>query len=441
MGENKNMTRRNFLKGMTAAVATVGPLVIVSCARGRPKRFGPNDMIGLGCIGMGGRGTAVMSSLMREGLEDTRVVAVCDVNEQPRLAAKDRVEKFYTQNLGKGTYKGCDVYNDFRELLARKDIDAVTVTTPDHWHIPIAIAAAKVRKDMYVEKPLGMSVQQGRALCNVVKANKCIFQFGTQQRSDARFRQACELVRNGKIGKLHTIKVGSPFSGREPMPAPTPVPKGFDYTMWLGPAPEAPYTEKRCVTPFWYFISDYALGFIAGWGIHHVDIAQWGNNTDLTGPIEFEGKGEFPPKGELCDTATAWLVNCTYANGVEMIFADDKQIRHGVTFEGSDGWVFVDREKIEAKPESLLKWQPGPNDIHLYKSDEHARNFLDCVKSRKETICPVEVAQRSDTICQVSDITIRLGRKMKWNPEKERFVGDPEADKMLSRPMRASWHL
>jgi len=439
MDNNKNMTRRMFLKGATVAAA-VGPLIITSCVRGARRAIAPNEMIQLGCIGMGGRGTAVMASLMNAGVDDARVIAVCDVNGDKRQTAKERVQKFYAQQLGQDNYK-CATYEDFRELLARKDIDAVVIATPDHWHVPIAIAAARAGKDTYVEKPLGMSIVQGRALCNAVKKNKRIFQFGTQQRSDARFRQACELVRNGKIGKLHTIKVGSPMSGRAPLDPPMPIPAGFDYEMWLGPAPKVPYTEKRCITPYWYFTSDYALGFIAGWGIHHVDIAQWGNNTDLTGPIEFEGTGEFPPKGELCDTATAWSVDCAYANGVKMIYADEKKIRHGITFEGAEGWVFVDRQKIEAKPESLLKWQPGPKDIHLYKSDNHSRNFLDCIRSRKETICPVEVAQRSDTICQVSDITIRLGRKMRWDPDRERFIGDPEADKLLSKPMRAPWHL
>jgi predicted dehydrogenase len=440
MVKEKNISRRGFLKKATAA-AVAGPYVVTSAIRTANGAAAPNDMIAIGCIGVGGRGNADLRALLTAGLEDARIVAVCDVNEKQRTSTKESVENLYRQKLGKGTYKGCDVYKDFRELLARKDIDAVLIATPDHWHVPVAIAAARAGKDTYVEKPLGMSVEQGRALCNAVKENKRIFQFGTQQRSDPRFRQACELVRNGKIGKLQTIKVGSPFSGRAKLDPEMPAPPELDYDLWLGPAPKVPYTEKRCITPYWYFTSDYALGYIAGWGIHHVDIAQWGNDADHGGPIEYEGTGEFPPKGELADTATAWLVNCTYPNGVKMIYADEKKVRHGITFEGAEGTVFVDRSKIEAKPESLLKWAPGPNDIHLYKSDNHARNFLDCIKSRKETICPVEVAQRSDTICQLSDIAIRLGRKMKWDLEKERFIGDAEADKMLSRPMRAPWRL
>jgi len=418
---------------------------MTSSARAAKGRPAPNDMIALGCIGLGGRGNALMGSFLKVGLDDTRTVAVCDVNEKNRLDAKGRVEKFYADNLAKGAFRGCDAYNDFRDLLARSDIDAVVIATPDHWHVPIGIAAAKAGKDTYIEKPLGKSVEQGRALCNAVKENKRIFQFGTQQRSDRRFRLASEIARNGKIGKLVTIKVGSPFSGREAAQPTMPVPAGLDYALWLGPAPQKPYDEKRSKTPWWYFISDYALGFIAGWGIHHVDIAQWGNGTDLTGPIEVAGCGDFPPPGEMCDTATGWMVACKYANGVTLIYADEKKIRHGITFEGTDGWVFVDRQRIEAEPESLLKWEPGPNDIRLYRSDDHSRNFLDCIRSRKETICPVEVAHRSDTICHLSDIAIRVGFKLQWDPDKERFIGKDEAtgkaNEMLSKPVRAPWHL
>ncbi|MCX8036311.1 MAG: Gfo/Idh/MocA family oxidoreductase [Candidatus Sumerlaeia bacterium] len=434
MSHGRSIARRSFFQILGTAAA--GPFLLCAKVNKKAKPKAANDLIAIGCIGVGGRGTANMNGLMNAGLDDARVVAVCDVDEKRRLEAKDRVEKFYAGRLGKADYKGCAMYHDFRQLLARTDIDAVMIATPDHWHVPIGIAAAEAGKDMYLEKPLGLSVAEGRALCNAVKKAQRIFQFGTQQRSDARFRQACELVRNGKIGRLETIKVGSPFGIRAERDAEAPVPPGFDYDLWLGPARKVPYTEKRTKTPYWYHISDYALGFIAGWGIHHVDIAQWGNNTDHTGPIDYEGTGDFPPKGELTDTPTRWLVNCLYANGVKLIYADEKQVRHGVTFEGTDGWVFVDRQRIEAKPESLLKWEPGPSDIHLYKSDNHYRNFLDCIQSRKETICPVETAQRSDTICQLSDITIRLKRRIRWDPEKEQILDDPEANEWLSKPKR-----
>ncbi|KPL06157.1 hypothetical protein AMJ85_10535 [candidate division BRC1 bacterium SM23_51] len=446
MWREKGVTRRAFLKG--AAVAAVGgPYVITSAVRaaGQPAgqsdvRRTPNDLIAVGCIGMGGRGTGVMTALMNRGLEDARVVAVCDVDKKKREAAKEHVERLYTQRLGKGFYKGCAAYNDFRELLARGDIDAVLIATPDHWHVPIAIAAAKAGKDMYVEKPLGMSVGQGRALCKAVERYGRIFQFGTQQRSDREFRLACELARNERIGKLHTIRVGSPASGEGGVEPPMPLPQDLDYDMWLGPAPWAPYTEKRCITPWWYYISDYALGFIAGWGIHHLDIAQWGNGTELTTPTEFEGEGVFPKNG-LCDTAMAWRVECTYANGVKMIYADNNKEKQGVVFEGSDGWVYVKRGHIDANPKSLLRSTFGPDDIRLYQSRDHQRNFLDCVRSRKPTIAPVEVAHRSDTICQISDIAIRLGRRLRWDPQRERFIDDPEADRHLTRAMREPWHL
>lgn len=439
MGRDNALTRRSFLKGAAASVLS-GPLITTSPIRAADGRPAPNDLIAIGCIGVGGRGTGVMNNLMNAGLEDARVVAVCDVDAKRRDAAKKRVEGLYRRRLGKGFYKGCATYADFRELLDRADIDAVLIATPDHWHVPIAIAAAKAGKDMYVEKPLGMTVAEGRALCRVVERYGRIFQHGTQQRSHRRFRFACELVRNGRIGQLRTIKVGSPASGRGPVEKPAPVPEGLDYEMWLGPAPWAPYDEKRCRTPWWYFISDYALGFIAGWGIHHVDIAQWGNDTELTGPIEIEGEGVFPDDG-LCDTATEWSVECKYANGVTMIFSDNKKNKQGVLFEGTEGWVFVNRRQIDAHPKSLLRSTIGPNEIRLYRSDNHARNFLDCIKSRKQTVSPVEVAHRSTTICQISDIAIRVRRKLRWDPQAERFVDDAEADRFLARALREPWRL
>ena len=439
MPAKRVFTRRKFLKNATAAAA-VGPCIVTSAIRKASGQTPPSETIALGCIGVGGRGTGVMMDLINAGLQDARVVAVCDVNTPMRERVKERVDQFYEQRLGKGKYAGCAAYGDHRELLARDDIDAVTVITPDHWHVPIAMEAARRGKDMYVEKPLGMSVAQGRALVETVNRYGRVFQFGTQQRSDARFRQACELVRNGRVGKLHTIRVGSPASGQMPLAPPMPVPEGFDYEMWLGPAPWAPYTAARCQTPGWYFISDYALGFIAGWGIHHVDIAQWGNDSDLTGPIEYEGEGVFPDDG-LCDTAMGWRLECKYANGVMMIYADEQKEKHGIVFEGSEGWVYVNRSLIDANPKSLLESKIGPNETPLYRSDDHARNFLDCIKSRKETICPVEVAHRSDTICQVSDITLRVGRKTKWDPTTERFIDDDEANRYLVRAMREPWRL
>jgi hypothetical protein len=343
------------------------------------------------------------------------------------------VDSYYDQ-------EGCAAYNDFRQLLARDDIDAVLIATQDHWHILQGIAAAKAGKDMYVEKPLSLTIAEGRALCDAVTRNGRVFQHGTQQRSSRDFRFACELVLNGRIGELHTIQVGSPASGELEDQPKMPIPEGFDYDMWLGPAPWKPYTEKRCLTPYWYFISDYSIGYVAGWGVHHIDIAQWGNNSERTGPIEIEGTGVFP-KGGLCDTATAWDIEMKYANGVRLVYTDEKKCKQGIRFEGAEGWVFVNRSEIDAQPKSLLESMIQPNEKHLYESSNHQRNFLDCIKTRQETICPVEVAHRSTTICHVSQIAMVLERKLRWDPAGERFIDDSEANRMLSKAMRSPWHL
>jgi predicted dehydrogenase len=433
---DKRITRRDFLKGAAVAVAT--PCVAVSSAVGAEARPAPSERVGMGCIGVGGRGTDVMRGFL--GNADVQVIAVCDCFDDKRESTQRALERHYAAQLRKGTYKGCTTYRDFRELLAREDIDAVLIATPDHWHVLQGIAAARAGKDMYVEKPLSVNIAEGRALCDAVKRYGRVFQFGTQQRSDREFRFACELVRNGRIGELHTIKVGSPASGECGVEPPMPIPAGFDYDMWLGPAPRVPYTEKRCQTPFWYFISDYTMGFVSGWGVHHVDIAQWGNGTDATTPVEIEGEGVFPKDG-LCDTATAWEVECKYANGVKMIFADNRKLDQGVRFEGTEGWVFVKRGAIDANPKSLLSEVIGPDEVHLGEDKNHCRDFLDSVKSRKNPVAPIEAAHHSNSICQLSDIAIRTKRKLMWNPDRERFMNDPEADRFLSRAMRSPWHL
>ncbi len=436
MPARKGITRRDFLKGVAAAVA--GPSIVPPSALGEGGRPAPSDRILMGCIGVGGMGTGNMRSFLANS--DVQVVAVCDVDETRRLTARRGLEQHYADQLQKGRYKGCTTYNDFRELLAREDIHAVSIATPDHWHCLLGIAAAQAGKDMYIEKPLSLTVAEGRALWGAVKRYGRVFQHGTQQRSERNFAFACELVRNKRIGKLHTIKVGSPASGEAGIEPPMPVPKGFDYDRWLGPAPWEPYTEKRCQTPYWYFISDYTIGFVSGWGVHHVDIAQWGNDTDLTTPIEIEGEGVFPKDG-LCDTATAWSVECKYANGVKMSYTDNGKNKQGVRFEGSEGWVWVKRGEIDADPKSLLTSVIGPNEIHLYESGDHRRNFLDCVKTRKQTIAPIEAAHHSTTICHLSQIAMLTQRKLKWDPDRERFVNDAEADRYLSRAMRSPWHL
>ncbi len=356
-----------------------------------------------------------------------QVVALCDVDaghlEEARLTAE----------LDAGS-----CYGDFRRLLARDDIDAVSIATPDHWHVPISIAAVKAGKDVYCEKPLTLTIAGGRALSDEVKRYGRIFQTGSQQRSGQEFRFACELVQNGRIGKLHTIRVGIPGNNRTCPPSwePEPVPDGFDYDMWLGPAPWEPYTEQRCHYQF-RFMLDYSGGQMTNWGAHYLDIAQWGNVADDTGPVEISGRGEFPESG-LFTTATKVDIEYTYANGVKLLLTTGSG---STRFEGSEGWIHVTRGKIEAEPESILTTKIGPEEIHLYNSNDHKQDFLDCIKSRKDPIATAEIGHRSSTVCHLGNIAMLLGRKLKWDPQQERFTNDSAANRMVARAYRAPWRL
>ncbi len=372
-----------------------------------------------------------------------QVVAVCDVKANMREAARKRVDNHYGNT-------GCAEYHDFRELLARDDIDAVMIATTDHWHVLNALAAAKAGKDIYLEKPMGLSIAEDQTLRAACHRYGTVFQFGTQQRSDWKFRFACELALNRRVGKVHTINVLSPSSVAGGSMKPAPVPEWLNYDFWLGPAPYAPHIEECCSKRLWRFRSDYALGFVAGWGIHPLDIALWGGGKDLTGPVELEGTGTFPSDG-FCDTATDWRIVFKYASGVILNYAGGPQPKewhqrygpniHGTGFEGDEGWVHVNRGRIAAHPRSLLKSVIAPNETNLYKSNHHVRNFLDCVKNRSQTVCPIDVAVHADIVCQLSDIAIRTRRKIKWDPENEVIIGDEDASRLLTRPMRSPWHL
>jgi predicted dehydrogenase len=439
MADHRTTSRRGFLKITAGAVAGAAafPYVVTAAALGKDGAPAPGNRITVGCIGTGGMGRYDMGMMLQS--PDARVVAVCDVKTDAREAACAQVDGYYGA-------RSCAAYNDFRELVARPDIDVVQVASADHWHVLHALSAVRAGKDVYVEKPLGLSFAQVQLLREEVHRYGRVFQFGTQQRSMPQFRQACELVRNGRIGKLHTMRVSAPsgFAERtgEPTYVPAPVPEGLDYEFWLGPAPWAPYTPKRVVNPYWFHTSDYSLGYVAGWGIHHVDIAQWGNGSELTGPVEVEGSGVFPSNDGLCDNALNWDVMLSYANGVRMRFTSDGCGQdHGIRFEGADGWVHVDRGGINANPKELLAVQFGPSDVRLPVSLNHQQNLLDCVKSRGRTVCPIDVAVRSDTVCHLSDIAMRLGRKLRWDPAREEFVGDVEANAHLARAMRSPWHL
>jgi len=425
-------TRRGFLRRAAAALAV--PYVVPSSVLGANP---PSERVVVGCIGTGGRGRLNMRGLMTYG---AKVVAVCDVDARQRAAAVAEVKKYYDCSAVSEKFTGCAEHGDYRELLARDDIQAVMIGTPDHWHVPIAVAAVKAGKDIYVEKPLGMTIDEGKALRDVVRKFGAVFQHGTEQRSYRQFRHACELVRNGYIGDLKLIKVACP-GGRQIGPQPVmPVPKGLDWDMWLGPAPWVPYTRARTHAQ-WYFISDYATsGFIAGWGIHHIDMAQWALDADDSGPVEIQGRAVLPKEG-LYDTPLTWNIDYTYANGVRVNFTDNRQNRQGVRYEGTKGWIHVTRGSIHAEPKSLLAATIRPNEVHLYRCDNDDRNFIECVKSRGETCSPVEAAHRSTAVCYLGYIAILLGRKLRWDPAAERFVNDPEADRYLTRALREPWHL
>jgi len=322
--------------------------------------------------------------------------------------------------------------------------------TCDHWHVLTALAAVRAGKDIYLEKPMGLSLAEDQALRSACQRYGTVFQFGTQQRSDRKFRFACELALNGRLGKVHTINVLSPASVAGGSTRPAPVPEWLDYDMWLGPAPYVPYTEQRCSNKLWWFNSDYALGWIAGWGVHPLDIALWGGGKALEGQVELEGKGTFPREG-FCDTATQWRIVMHFDSGVVLNYAGGPQPEqwrqrygrdtHGVAFEGTEGWVHVNRGRIVAEPESLLRTVIGPQEVRLYRSNHHVRNFLDCIKSRSRTVCPIEDAVRADILCHLSDIAIRLERKIRWDPVKEQILGDAEASRYLVRSMRSPWRL
>jgi len=438
------LNRREFLKNATAIVAgttLVGPTVVPSRVFGAES---PSNRITVGFIGVGRMGVGDLRVVL--GLKQAQVVAVCDVDSKRANHAKQLVEAHYGRQSSGQTYKGCAAYRDFMELVERKDIDAVLIATPDHWHVIPAIAAAKANKDIFLQKPLSLTIEEGRGLSDTVRRYGRVFQVGSQQRSESNFRFACELVRNGRIGELQTVKVGfgtDPPMGPEP---PMPIPENLDYDMWLGPAPWAEYTEKRVHPqndygrPGWLRIRDYGAGMITGWGSHHNDIAQWGMGTEYTGPVEIEGEAEYPKDG-LWDVHGKFRIEYTYANGVKVICADTGKNKQGVLFEGTEGWVYVKRGSLDAYPKSLVTSTIGPDETHLYQSNNHKGNFFECMKSRAETIAPAEIAHRSCTLCLLGEIAMRLGRKLRWDPKNERFINDTEADRMLSRPMRSPWHL
>jgi len=431
--KKREVNRRQFLKNATGitAGAIVFPYVVSSSALGQAGSVAASNRIVMGAIGVGSQGSGNMRGFLNK--RGVQMVAVCDVDKAHRDRAKNSVDKKYGNN-------DCRTYSDFREVIERKDIDALSLAMPDHWHSIPVVMAARAGKDMYGEKPLARTIREGRIMADTVNRYGRIWQTGSWQRSGRDFRHACELVRNGRIGKVHKVEVGLPTGGGTDNKPVQPVPEGVDWDFWLGPAPWVPY--RGIMHWNWRWIMDYSGGQLTDWAGHHIDIAHWGLGLDYTGPVEIEGKGVYPKDG-IYDAPTAYKFTCKYANGLTMIVANDRQqpMGMGAVWYGDNGWIHVKRGKLEASSEKIIKEVIGPNEIRLYNSRDHQQNFLDCVRSREKTITPIEIAHRSISVGLLGEIAMLTERKLRWDPEKEIFLNDDGANRMLSRPMRSPWHL
>jgi predicted dehydrogenase len=415
---------------------------------------GPSGRINVAAIGAGriSRGHD-LPGVWR--YDNAQIVAVCDLDTKRLEDGKKLVNDYYSKKTGK-PFDGVRTYTDYRELLQNKDIDAVIISTPDHWHAAIGIHTAEAGKDAYLQKPASLTIAEGRALSDAVHRSGQIFQVGSQQRSSPQFRYAAELVRNGRIGQLKTVYVGlpgDPSGDDEPEMA---VPRNLNYDYWLGSTPNVYYTEKRVHPqtdygrPGWLRCEQFGAGMITGWGSHHIDSAHWAMDTEYTGPIEVSGGAEFPTKG-LWDVHGKFRTEALYANGVKMVVSNE--LPNGIKFEGSEGWIFVSRgnesvttsdpvaklkdaQALAASNPKIIESVIGPQEIHLYESKEHHGNWLECVVSRKAPIAPIEVAHRSCSACLIHHIAMKLKRKVQWDPVKERFRNDDDANSMLSRAQR-----
>ncbi len=426
MKTNDQFSRRDFFKIANAA-AMMAPVIVPSAVWG--AETAPSDRITMGFIGMGSQNRGLLNKFLGK---NTQVVAVCDVDTSRREAAKQRVEEEYAKKAVAG-YKGCATYVDFRELIARKDIDAVCIATPDHWHASNVVMAAKAKKDIYCEKPLSLTIPEARAMVKAVRKHKRILQTGSMQRSSAEFYKACMLVRNGRIGKIKQVIVDvGPASKWCDLPEEQMEP-GLNWDLWLGPAKKRAYNSilsPRGVHknfPRWRDYREYSGGGMTDWGAHHFDITQWGLGMDESGPVEI-----IPPD----DPAAKIGVRFLYANGVEVIHGKSG----GVRFIGTDGEIFVNRGKFQITPESLGVDPIPENGVQLYKCKDHLQDFLDSVKSRKKPICDVEIGCRSASVCHLGNLAYWYHRKFRWDPAKERFIGDAEANKWLDQEHRAPWN-
>ncbi len=473
---NTQATRRRFLESAAA--------IIPARALGRGATA-PSDRVAVGIIGSGGR--AVFETGQYPSFDNVEIVAVCDAQETRRVNAKATLEKMYSERRPGVRFRGIRMYADFRELLAQKDIDAVYIATPDHWHVPILVAAMKAGKHCHCEKPLGVSVEQDLAALKAVRKYNKVFQYGAERRSTPDARKGIELVLNGRIGKVRKIYVVGPPSQTGGSATPViPPPRGFDYDMWLGPAPFKPFCADRCLEGSQgrngiFYIYDYSLGFISNWAIHPLDQVEWwaGRSGRTTPPVRYEGSGRIPTEG-LFDTAYQWDVRCTYEDGLVLHYVDNETYRsyeeaphpempwgrkgvtnvhNGAVFMGTEGWVIVSYEKVVTQPASLMDSEIGPSEIHLpdsslasvpadmpkghqqFATGGHHQNWIQGIRTGAKPVGDIEGAARGDLVCQLVELCVRTGQSLTWDPAKQTIAGNDGARKMMARPMRAPWKL
>lgn len=452
MSQRRSVTRRQFLQaaGRSTVVVAAG-LAFPNLFLNRTKAAtgqNPSEFIRVGFIGVGGQGMSNLRALMKNA------VAVCDVDQNHLEAAQKAVEK--------ATGRTCAGYRDYRRMLEDKSVDAVCISTPDHWHALPTIHACEAGKDVYVEKPLTLTIEEGQVMVAVARRTGRVVQTGSQQRSDARFRQAVELVRNGRLGVIKRVLVG--LTGvnwtQEPPVADSEPPPELDYDMWLGPAPWRPYNKHR-VHYYFRFFWDYSGGQMTNWGAHHLDIAQWGLGMDGSGPVEIRGTGQYDPQKRF-EVPVSFSITYRYANGVvvecrspralvsELLPDRQKEAREilngrdeftGCIFEGERGLLYINRGAIATWPEEILQQSIGDNDLRVYASRNHHQNWLECIRTRALPICDVAVGHRSATVCHLGNIAVRTGKVVRWDPNQERIVGDAELARWVSKPYRAPWSL
>jgi predicted dehydrogenase len=448
------MKRRTFIRHSLASSAGpfLIPTIIPASVIGKNP---PSDKIQIGQIGCG-RIARIHDMAQTLSFDMARIVAVSDLDSNRMSDGKKLVDEFYAKKTGRADYSNVKMYSDYKEMLLNRDIDAVIISTPDHWHSQPAIEAALAKKDIYLQKPTSLTVAEGRLLSDVVKRQGVILQVGTQQRASSQFRIAAELVRNGRIGKLHTVKIGLPGDPSGPEAPEMPVPKNLNYNAWLGSTPEVYYTEMRVHPqanydrPGWLRCEQFGAGMITGWGQHHFDSAAWGMDTEYTGPISVEAVAQFPKSG-LWDVHGDFMVKAEYENGITVYTSGGYP--NGIRYEGTDGWIFVSRgdyqatasdpvskaansKALDASSPDILSSVIGENEIHLYRIENHHGNWLECIKSRKDPISPVEIGHRACTVCLISHIAMKIPGKLEWDPRTERFINNDAANSMLKRSQR-----